>query len=194
MNKLRGPVDEPLRLAEMTPRESCTTKSTYSQLKKGESRAYWVRPGGGTEPAALLCRPTRDLPSKAKMPMPPSSDLLLVEDDLLLARALQRTLVARGIRARHVARCATAAALKGPYVVGVFDIDLPDGDGVDLARLLTFRGVVSRVVFYTACAHQGRLARARDLGSVFVKSSHLGTLMDVLVPRPGRSLPSPWLH
>src|SRR5262249_40891738 len=133
-------------------------------------------------------------PSKAMKTMPPSSDLLLVEDDLLLARAMQRTLVARGIRARHVARCATAAALEGPYVVGIFDIDLPDGDGVDLARLLVFRGIVTRVVFSPACAHQGRLARARDLGSVFVKSSHLGKLMDVLVPRPGRSAPLPSLH
>lgn len=112
------------------------------------------------------------------------ADLLLVEDDLLLARALQRSLVARGINARHVARCATAAALRGPFVVGVFDIDLPDGDGVELARLLMRRGVVRRVVFYTACSHPMRLARAKDLGTVFVKSSHLGSLMEVLVPRP----------
>jgi DNA-binding response OmpR family regulator len=114
------------------------------------------------------------------------SELLLVEDDLLLARALQRSLIARGINTRHVARCATAAALRGPYVVGVFDIDLPDGDGVELARLLQRSGVVSRVVFYTACSHPARLARAKDLGAVFVKSSHLGSLMDVLVPRAAR--------
>jgi DNA-binding NarL/FixJ family response regulator len=85
-----------------------------------------------------------------------------------------------------VARCAMAAALRGPYIVGVFDIDLPDGDGVELARLLQRRGVVNRVVFYTACSHPMRLARAKDLGAVFVKSSHLGSLMDVLVPRAAR--------
>ncbi len=114
-------------------------------------------------------------------------NLLIVEDDLLLARALQRSLVARGIQARHVARCATAAALRGPFVVGVFDIDLPDGDGVELARLLMLRGIVSRVIFYTACSHPARLARAKDLGTVFVKSSHLNSLMDVLVSqRPAR--------
>jgi DNA-binding response OmpR family regulator len=118
--------------------------------------------------------------------MSPSTDLLLVEDDLLLARALQRTLFTRGIRARHVARCATAAALGGPFRVGVFDIDLPDGDGVELARLLLFRGVVSRVLFYTACAQPARLARARDLGPVFSKSGNLNPLMEVLLPRPGK--------
>jgi len=117
-----------------------------------------------------------------------STDLLLVEDDLMLARALQRSLTTRGIRARHVARCATAAALGGPFVVGVFDIDLPDGDGVELARLLMLRGIVSRVVFYTACSQPGRLARARDLGPVFVKSGSLATLMDGLVQRPNRDL------
>lgn len=117
--------------------------------------------------------------------MSPSTDLLLVEDDLLLARALQRSLFSRGIRARHVARCATAAALGGPFLVGVFDIDLPDGDGVDLARLLLFRGVVSRVLFYTACAQPARLERARDLGVVFCKSGNLNPLMECLVPRPG---------
>lgn len=118
-------------------------------------------------------------------------DLLLVEDDLLLARALQRSLVARGIHARHVARFATAAALRGPFVVGVFDIDLPDGDGVELARLLMRRGIVRRVVFYTACSHPSRLARARDLGTVFVKSSHLGSLMDVLLPNAEREQRAP---
>jgi DNA-binding response OmpR family regulator len=127
--------------------------------------------------------------------MSPTSDLLLVEDDLLLARALQRSLVARGIRARHVARCATAAALRGPFVAGVFDIDLPDGDGVELARLLAFRGVVQRVLFYTACAHPARLARARDLGTVFTKSGNLNPLMDMLLPKaPARAPVITLLH
>jgi DNA-binding response OmpR family regulator len=117
-----------------------------------------------------------------------SSDLLLVEDDLLLARALARSLGMRGIRARHVARCATAAALRGPFPVGVFDIELPDGDGIELARLLMFRGVVSRAVFYTACAEPRRLARARDLGPVFVKSGNLAPLMEGLSWRAGGEL------
>jgi len=117
-----------------------------------------------------------------------TSDLLLVEDDLLLARALSRSLAMRGIRPRHVARCATAAALRGPFAIGVFDVELPDGDGIDLARLLSFRGVVDRVVFYTACSEPRRLARARDLGAVFVKSGNLAALMDGLAWRPGAEI------
>ena len=114
-------------------------------------------------------------------------DLLLVEDDLLLARALQRALLARGIQARHVARCATACALRGPFRVGVFDLDLPDGDGVELAQRLTRAGVVQRAIFYTACANPARLARASAIGAVFAKSKQLGSLMEMLTPaRNGR--------
>jgi two-component system, NtrC family, response regulator AtoC len=118
--------------------------------------------------------------------MSSSNDVLIVEDDLLLARALQRSLISKGIVARHVARCATAAGLLGPFVLGVFDIDLPDGDGVELAHQMVREGIVSQVVFYTACCQPARLARARALGAVFVKSSHLSSLMDVLVSRPSR--------
>lgn len=114
-----------------------------------------------------------------------SNDLLLVEDDLLLARALVRSFGMRGMRARHVARCATAAALRGPFPIGVFDVELPDGDGIELARLLMLRGVVSRAVFYTGCAEPRRLARARDVGLVFVKSGNLSPLMDGLSFRGG---------
>jgi len=120
-------------------------------------------------------------------PMSPSCDLLFVEDDLLLARALLRSLRARGIVARHVSRCATAAALKGPFLLGVFDIDLPDGDGVELAHLLRRRGVVSNALFYTACAHPLRLARAREVGYVLAKSANLGMLMEAVESRGQRA-------
>lgn len=119
--------------------------------------------------------------------MSPALELLLVEDDVLLARALCRTLALRAFRARHVARCATAAALSGPYPIGIFDVELPDGDGIDLARLLVLRRVVDRVVFYTACAQQARLARARRLGPVFEKSGDPTPLLELLAWRPERA-------
>ena len=100
----------------------------------------------------------------------------------LVRIALQRALLARGIQARHVARCATASALRGPFRVGVFDLDLPDGDGVELAQQLTRSGVVQRAIFYTACAHPARLADASAIGAVFAKSKQLGSLMEMLTP------------
>jgi len=111
--------------------------------------------------------------------MTPSTELLLVEDDLLLARAVERTLLARGTRVRHVASCTMASLLSGPFPVGVFDIELPDGDGIELARSLHSRGVVGHVVFFTACTEPQRLARARELGNVFVKTAHLPSMLDL---------------
>jgi len=125
--------------------------------------------------------------------MSPSSELLLVEDDVLLARAIERTLHTRGARVRHVACCKMASLLTGPFPVGVFDIELPDGDGIELAHLLRARGVVGRVVFYTACTEPQRLARARELGNVFVKSAQLPSLLELssrgaeLDSRPGHA-------
>ena len=129
--------------------------------------------------------------------MSPSSELLLVEDDLLLARAFERTLHTRGVRVRHVACCTMASVLTGPFPVGVFDIELPDGDGIELARLLRSRGVVGRVVFHTACTEPHRLARARELGNVFVKSAQLPSLLELaprgteLEPRSGHTASAP---
>lgn len=123
--------------------------------------------------------------------MSPSCELLLVEDDLLLARGLERTLQLKSVRVRHASCCAMAAMLTGPFPVGVFDIELPDGCGIELARLLAERGVVGRVVFYTACTEPSRLARARELGNVFVKSANLHSLLELpprdAEPRPGRA-------
>jgi len=81
--------------------------------------------------------------------------------------------------------------LTGPFPIGVFDIELPDGDGIELARSLRSRGVVGRVVFYTACSEPQRLARARELGNVFVKTAQLPFLLDLsaraeLDARPGQ--------
>lgn len=114
----------------------------------------------------------------------PSPKLLLVEDDLLLARGLMRALSLSGIAVRHVARCAAAYALKGPFVAGVFDIDLVDGDGVEVAFTLRARGVVGQLVFHTACTDPARLERARSLGPVFVKSTPLAPLVDQLQRAP----------
>jgi DNA-binding response OmpR family regulator len=72
-----------------------------------------------------------------------------------------------------------ASLLSGPFPVGVFDIELPDGDGIELARSLRSRGVVGRVVFFTACTEPQRLARARELGNVFVKTAHLPSMLDL---------------
>jgi ActR/RegA family two-component response regulator len=118
------------------------------------------------------------------------SDVLVVEDDALVARALWRRLTARGVRTSHVSHCAGAAALSGPFSAGIFDIDLPDGDGVELARQLLDRGVVGRAVFYTGCNNPERLWRARSFGAVLRKPANLASVVDTLSPGPGIADPA----
>lgn len=113
------------------------------------------------------------------------TEVLVVEDDDLVARALWRRLTARGVRTRHVSHCATAVTLSGPFSAGIFDIDLPDGDGVELARELLERGVVRRAVFYTGCSNPERLWRARSFGAVHLKPENMSSLVDTLSPGPG---------
>lgn len=56
--------------------------------------------------------------------------------------------------------------------LGVFDVDLPDGDGVELAQELLRVGQVKAVVFYT-----GRpVNRAADVGTVVTKGSDAAEL------------------
>lgn len=118
--------------------------------------------------------------------MTPTVDLLLVEDDLPLARALRRSFVARGLRVLHVPRCAAALALHGHFRAAIFDIDLPDGNGAELARELLSRGVVGRALFYTACSNPDQLARARAIGPLSFKSSPPTALIELFVPRSAR--------
>ena len=99
------------------------------------------------------------------------NDILLIEDDACLARALVRNLSARGMSVRHVSSASLARGLTERFAVGVFDIDLPDGDGVELAEELLSRRVVARALFHTGCSDRSRLARARGIGPVLAKAS-----------------------
>src|SRR3954454_12031117 len=62
--------------------------------------------------------------------------LLLVEDEATLARALGRLLNRVGYEVSIAASCSEAQSSTGTFSIGVFDIDLPDGDGIDLAEHL----------------------------------------------------------
>ena len=52
----------------------------------------------------------------------------------------------------------------------MLDLDLPDGNGVDLARDLIAKGKVPSVLFFTSSSDLSLLARARCIGSVITKA------------------------
>src|SRR4051794_27303115 len=99
--------------------------------------------------------------------------LLIVEDDLTVARALSRTLARAGYSVALARSCAAARSLAQSFDLAILDLDLPDGNGVDLARALLADVKVPSVLFFTSSSDTSLLARARCLGSVMVKS--LGT-------------------
>ena len=90
--------------------------------------------------------------------------LLLVEDEPTLARALARLLNRAGYEVSIVPSCADARRSKGTFSIGVFDIDLPDGDGVDLAEHLRRTQLVRRAVFFSGTTVARQRVRAARLG------------------------------
>jgi DNA-binding response OmpR family regulator len=99
--------------------------------------------------------------------------LLVVEDDVTVARALSRTLARVGYSVALARSCAAARSLAQSFDLAILDLDLPDGNGADLARALISEGKVPSVLFFTGSSDTSLLARARGLGSVVMKS--LGT-------------------
>ena len=111
--------------------------------------------------------------------------LLVVEDDVTVARALSRTLARRGFSVAIARSCTAARSLTQSFDFAVLDLDLPDGNGVDLARSLMDCEKVPSVLFFTGSRDPALLARARVLGPVIMKTSGNGEVLSLL----GRLMP-----
>jgi DNA-binding response OmpR family regulator len=105
--------------------------------------------------------------------------ILLVEDDAALARGLERHLRRAGFVVTAVGRGVDALAVEGADV-GVFDIDLPDISGVDVARRLLESARIGRAIFFTATDDAFSLQEARALGLVIDKSEGVEKLLAAL--------------
>lgn len=123
--------------------------------------------------------------------------ILLVEDDLVIARLVERAFVRLGYGV-HVARsCAEAHVVaSSAFQCGVFDIQLKDGDGVEVATALLAGRTVRTVVFYTGSLDGEARARAGRVGRVIDKLSpfddlknHVAELMSARGVGGGRSPP-----
>ena len=103
--------------------------------------------------------------------------LLVVEDDVTVARALSRTLARRGYAVAICRSCSAARTLAQTFDFAVLDLDLPDGNGVDLARDLMAGGRVPSVLFFTGSSDSAMLARARRMGTVVMKAAGTGPVL-----------------
>lgn len=114
----------------------------------------------------------------------PRMDVLVVEDEPVVRRGLKRFLEQAGWCVTTVGRCADARVQPSAFHSGVFDIDLPDGDGVALARELLEAGTVGRALFFSAHCDAETVERAQLLGPVLQKAKGPEGLLSALVP-PG---------
>jgi DNA-binding response OmpR family regulator len=112
--------------------------------------------------------------------------LLLVEDDPELARAVARILRREGLQVTAAPSCATARALTCRFDIGVFDIGLPDGDGVELAAALLEAAQVDRAVFFTAITRSSTIRRARRMGPLVRKREGAEAVAQVVLGLLGR--------
>jgi DNA-binding response OmpR family regulator len=97
--------------------------------------------------------------------------LLLVEDEATLARALTRLLRRVGYEVSVVGTCDEARKVGGTFSLGIFDIQLPDGDGIRLAKELFEGRVVRRIVFYSGTVSGMERHRAAKVGAFVEKSA-----------------------
>lgn len=107
--------------------------------------------------------------------------LLVVEDDVTVARALSRTLARAGFAVACARSCGAARTLTQSFDFAILDLDLPDGNGVDLARTLMTSGKVPAVLFFTSCTDSALLARAGRMGSIVMKSLGSGPVLAWLI-------------
>jgi len=117
--------------------------------------------------------------------------LLVVEDDVTVARALSRTLARAGFSVAIVRSCSAARSLAQTFDFAILDLDLPDGNGVDLARVLMTSGKVPSVLFFTGSTDAALLARARCMGSVLTKSLGSSPILSLLATMTSEATEAP---
>lgn len=112
---------------------------------------------------------------------PSTLGILLVQRDRQCSRAVSRSLRAQGFDVIAAPSVAMAEVLECAFDVGVIELALEDGDGLELARGLLAAGRIEEVVFYTAGVGSERLEAARQLGAVVVHQEGIAALLPVLV-------------
>lgn len=104
--------------------------------------------------------------------------VLIVEDDPLVQRTIARLVRYAGARIHTMRRAAEYEGLAGRFDLGVFDIDLPDGNGIALARRALAEGRIGQVIFFSGSSREETHEQARALGIFISKRAGFATLID----------------
>ncbi|RZU54200.1 DNA-binding response OmpR family regulator [Krasilnikovia cinnamomea] len=121
--------------------------------------------------------------------------ILLVEDDLRVAGVMASMLQRRGYEVEHAAT-ATAALAAAPCDLVLLDLNLPDGDGIDVCRALRARNAHLGIIAVTARAEErdrvsGLLVGADDYVVKPFSMAELQARIVALLRRTDRQGPPP---
>ncbi len=103
--------------------------------------------------------------------------VLVVDDSRPLRLVIKRMLERQGMVVTTAGSRAAGLAQTGHFVVGVFDLDLGDGTGVEVAAHLLGTGQVLHCVFFSGGASEPVMERARELGSLLSKGDGVSPLV-----------------
>jgi CheY-like chemotaxis protein len=96
--------------------------------------------------------------------------VLLVDDSAVARRVLARRLEAEGFLVTEASSMAMARKVDFATLgCAIIDLELPDGDGTDLARLLLEKRPALSVAFFTMGTAPSLMEGARSRGPVFLK-------------------------
>jgi CheY-like chemotaxis protein len=107
-------------------------------------------------------------------------NLLLVEDNAAVGRAIAKSLRAQGHTVTLAHTYAEARAAGGFHDVGVFDITLPDGDGIELCEQLLREGRIGGALFCSGSIDDLLLERAEETAPVISKEVSFWELSDAI--------------
>ncbi len=117
--------------------------------------------------------------------------ILLVDDSAVARRAVARRLSVEGFEVREAGSAAEARAVPlNGLCCAIIDVELPDGDGPELAAELEIRSPGLPVAFFTAGASAELVARAQARAPVFAKPL-LDPLIAWAVARRPQAQPPP---
>ena len=127
--------------------------------------------------AALFLAPRRHRVGASRQTL----NLLLVEDNGAVGRAIAKSLRAQGHTVTLVNNYADARATTGYFDVGVLDITLPDGDGIELCELLLKARRIGSALFCSGSIDDLLLERAQETAPIISKEASFQELCDAIL-------------
>ena len=104
--------------------------------------------------------------------------VLIIEDDPEVARAIRRALRTQAVACRVAGTVAEVRESQGRFKVAIVDVNLPDGNGLDVYDELRLGSRVDRGIFFTATDNERDKARASSVGKLIPKSRGIDAAVD----------------